>query len=56
MEQALDLTNAFTANKVIKMFQIENTKQTLLNAEERGDIPTASRIQRGKVSLIAPGL
>jgi chromosome partitioning protein len=42
--------NAFTANQVAKIFQIESTKQTLLNAEERGDIPTAARVQRGKTS------
>src|ERR1700730_4321041 len=53
MEQDIFPANTFTANKVIKMFQIPNTKQTLLNAEERGDIPPASRIQRGKVSYRA---
>ena len=50
MEQDIFPANTFTASKVIKMFQIPNTKQTLLNAEERGDIPTASRVQRGKAS------
>jgi len=53
MEQDIFPVNTFSASKVIKMFQIPNTKQTLLNAEERGDIPTASRIQRGKVSYRA---
>lgn len=53
MEQDNFPANTFTASKVIKMFQVENTKQTLLNAESRGDIPQASRVQRGKVSYRA---
>jgi chromosome partitioning protein len=43
----------FTAHRLAKMFQITATKQTLFNAEERGDIPRASRIQRGQTSCRA---
>jgi chromosome partitioning protein len=38
----------FPAHQVMRAFQINATKQTLFNNEERGEIPTASRIQRGK--------
>lgn len=41
---------AFTANQVCKVFQLSATKQTLFSAEERGEIPTAQRVQRGKTS------
>ncbi|MEZ4749342.1 MAG: AAA family ATPase, partial [Bdellovibrionota bacterium] len=40
----------FTANQVCKVFQLSATKQTLFNAEERGEIPCAQRVQRGKTS------
>ena len=40
----------FTANQVCKVFQLSATKQTLFNAEERGEIPCARRVQRGKTS------
>ena len=45
--------SVFTAHRISRMFQIEATKQTLLNAEARGDIPTARRVQRGRTSYRA---
>lgn len=42
--------DSFTVNQVSKMFNITATKQTLLNAEERGDIPKAHRTQRGQTA------
>lgn len=44
---------AFPANQVMRAFQIAATKQTLFNNEERGDVPQAQRIQRGKTSCRA---
>src|SRR5450631_3827683 len=43
----------FSAAQVSKMFRVESSKQTLLNAEEKGIIPTAQRIQRGKTAYRA---
>lgn len=43
----------FPANQVMRAFQIAATKQTLFNNEERGEVPQAQRIQRGKTSCRA---
>jgi chromosome partitioning protein len=40
----------FPANQVMRAFQISATKQTLFNNEERGEVPQAERMQRGKTS------
>jgi chromosome partitioning protein len=46
--QNIASADVYSANHVMRAFQIDTTKQTLLNNEERGEIPVASRIQRGK--------
>jgi len=43
----------YSASQVSKMYRLEATKQTLINAEERGVIPTAERVQRGKTAYRA---
>jgi chromosome partitioning protein len=43
----------FPANQVMRAFQIAATKQTLFNNEERGEVPQARRVQRGKTSCRA---
>lgn len=48
MEQRNISKGTFPANQVMRAFQIKATKQTLFNNEERGEIPRAARIQRGK--------
>jgi chromosome partitioning protein len=50
MEDHNNETPSFTATQIAKMFQMTASKQTLLNAEERGDIPKAARSQRGQTS------
>ena len=41
----------WTSSNIIKLFKMTErvSKQTLLNAEARGEIPTAERIARGSV-------
>jgi len=44
----------WTSSDIRKLFRLEDrvkSKQTLLNAEERGEIPKASRITRGKIQV-----
>ena len=44
----------FTNNDIRKMFRMDETYKsvkTLYNAEERGDIPKAERVARGKVMV-----
>jgi chromosome partitioning protein len=50
MAKAMKNRNTYTAHQISKMFQLSASKQTLYNAEERGDIPKAIREQRGKIS------
>jgi chromosome partitioning protein len=38
----------YTASQIAKIFRVEQTKQTILNLEEKGIIPTAKRVLRGK--------
>lgn len=38
----------YTASQIAKMFRVEQTKQTILNLEEKGIIPKAKRVLRGK--------
>ena len=53
MSQTTSSKGAFPANHIMRAFQIDATKQTLFNVEERGEIPTATRVQRGKTSYRA---
>ncbi len=39
----------WTSQDITKLFKV--SKQTLLNAEERGDIPVAVRVNRGKIGV-----
>jgi len=50
MSKANPTKDVFSANHVMRTFQVDTTKQTLINLEERGEIPTATRVQRGKTS------
>lgn len=46
--------NGWTTTEITKLFKINErfkSRQTLINAEERGDIPQAMRVTRGKVSV-----
>ena len=45
--------NMFPAHRIMRAFHIDATKQTLFNNEERGEIPKANRVQRGKTSYRA---
>src|SRR3990167_3865426 len=45
--------NMFSAHRIMRAFHIDATKQTLFNNEERGEIPMANRVQRGKTSYRA---
>lgn len=48
------IENSFTSNDIHKIFRIGErykSQLSLLNAEERGEIPTADRHQRGKVAV-----
>jgi|GEM_PF-1238625 len=49
----MNTDKTFSAAQISKMFRVESSKQTLLNAEEKGIIPTAQRIQRGKTAYRA---
>ena len=45
---------AYTTADIQKIFRVEEKYKSplsVLNAEERGEIPKASRIQRGKTSV-----
>ncbi len=53
MNQNSASKTTFPANQVMRAFQISTTKQTLFNNEERGEIPQAQRMQRGKTSCRA---
>ena len=53
MNQDTTSKGVFPANQVMRAFQIAATKQTLFNIEERGEVPQAQRIQRGKTSCRA---
>jgi len=43
----------WTSSDIVKLFKLDGrvTKQTLFNNEERGEIPTATRIPRGRVQI-----
>ncbi len=53
MADTLASDKKFSAAQIAKMYRVESTKQTMLNAEEKGLIPKAERIQRGKTSYRA---
>lgn len=53
MKQNSMSKGVFPANQVMRAFQVGATKQTLFNNEERGEVPKAQRIQRGKTSCRA---
>ncbi len=40
----------FSTADIQHIFRMKGTKQTLFNAEERGDIPLAKRVQKGRVA------
>jgi chromosome partitioning protein len=49
-----DSSKKWTQTEIEKLFRIQErikSKKTLVNAEERGDIPTAARILRGKIPV-----
>lgn len=49
-----DLSKKWTQTEIEKLFRISErikSKKTLVNAEERGDIPTAMRVLRGKIPV-----
>jgi chromosome partitioning protein len=50
MEDSATNPRAFSATQIAKMFQMTTTKQTLLNLEQRGVIPQATRTRRGQTS------
>ena len=44
----------WTSSDIQKLYHLNErikSKQTLLNAEERGDIPKANRVSRGKIQV-----
>ena len=49
MSNKIDPSELHSSTNVLKMFRMEKTKQTLLNLEEKGLIPKAHRIPRGKI-------
>lgn len=53
MKKDISTKTMFPAHHVMRAFQINATKQTLFNNEERGEIPKANRVQRGKTSYRA---
>lgn len=48
MSENLNQEGTYSAANILKIFDIQATKNTLLNAEERKIIPTAQRLTRGK--------
>jgi len=53
MTDKILIEKTFSAAQISKMYKLESSKQTMLNAEERGIIPKAHRIQRGKTAYRA---
>ncbi len=43
--------NKWSNVNIHRLFRLDKSRQTLINAEERGEIPTAKRISRGRVQV-----
>lgn len=44
------MTSEYKLNDLVKIFGIKEAKQTLINQEEKGLIPKADRVEKGKIS------
>ena len=54
LEIIMGMQNGWTTTQISKIFRIKDrykSRQTLINAEEKGLIPTAERASRGKISV-----